>query len=317
MSLSFKILIVDQVHPALMEMLASKGIAYEYCPNLGRPEVEAAISGFQGLVIRSKFKVDGAFLQKARHLRLIGRAGAGLDTIDMEAATSHGIQVVHAAEGNADAVGEHTIGLLLMLLNKLAMADQSVRAGHWDREAFRGIELNGKTVGLLGYGNMGTAVAKRLQSFGCTVIAYDKYLEVFPTPFAQKVTLDELKLESQILSLHIPLTEETRQWVNYEFLSSFQKLDFFINTSRGEIVPIEDLLTLLETGFLKGAALDVLPDEPPTTIDKKLSSKYETLFRRPDVILSPHVAGWSLESYEKISCVLGNRLIYHIGQLKN
>lgn len=313
----FKILIVDEVHPVLMEILASNKIAFEYQPDWDRSEAEKAIPGFQGLVIRSKFKVDRAFLQKASNLRLIGRAGAGLDNIDLEAAQALGIQVFHAAKGNADAVAEHTVGMMLMLLNKLAAADQSVRNWQWDREAFRGQELGGKTVGIIGYGNMGQALAKRLQSFGCKVIAYDKYLKTFPNSFARKVTLALLQEEAEILSLHIPLSHETRDYVNGTFLHSFQKLGFLINTSRGQIVPIPDLLHLLETGFLNGAALDVLADEPPVGRGEKLSPIYETLFRRSDVILSPHVAGWSLESYEKISLVLGNTLISHIDQIKN
>lgn len=317
MTNGFRILIVDEVHPILMQILDSKGIEYQYKPEWTRKEAQASIREFQCLVLRSKFRVDRTFLQNATHLKLIGRAGAGLDNIDLEAAKERGIAVFHAAKGNSAAVAEHTIGMILMLLNKLGAADLSVRNGSWDREAFRGTELGSKTVGLLGYGNMGQAVAKRLQSFGCEIIAYDKYLEDFPDSYARKVSLQVFQEKTQILSLHIPLTSETQNMVGQNFLAGFQKLDFLVNTSRGQIVPTADLLKLLETGFLKGAALDVLADEPPPTEGEKISPIYQTLFRRSDVILSPHVAGWSLESYEKISVVLGNTLIQLIDELKN
>lgn len=315
--MEIRLLIVDEVHPSLMKGLAQSKIEFEYRPDWKREDVLLNALKFNGLVIRSKFRVDEELVTGWPTLQLIGRAGAGLDGIDFQATKRQNITVLHAAEGNADAVAEHTIALILMLLHKFPMADASVRGGAWDREAFRSTELKGKTVGLLGYGNMGTAVARRLQSFECEVIAYDKYLPQFPDQNARRVSLDELKAYADLLSLHVPLTEETLGMVDSEFLESFKKLRFLVNTSRGKIVSIGALVKALDRKFLLGAGLDVLPHEPPLKAEMDLSEKYQLFFQRPDVIFSPHVAGWSLESYERISEVLARKLIGFITQKEN
>jgi D-3-phosphoglycerate dehydrogenase len=308
-------LIVDDIHPILIQKLESVGLEVIYKPDFVLTQDSGMLATADILIIRSKFQVSREILDQAPGLYLIGRAGAGLDNIDLDEARARDIDVVHAAEGNADAVGEHTIGLILGLLSKIASADRSVRAGEWNRELYRGVELKGKTVGLVGYGNMGRAVARRLNSFGCEVIAYDKYLDNWPDHYAVRVDLDTLKSECHILSLHIPLTDETAGMVDSDYLKSFRKGVFLINTSRGGIVQVQSILECLVDGTLSGAALDVLEDEPPL---KKITinrAKYEQLFGRDDVLLTPHIAGWSLESYEKISRVLAIKIIDRLSQL--
>jgi D-3-phosphoglycerate dehydrogenase len=301
-------LIVDDVHPVLIQTLRLEGIDVDYQPEYDHlkeyMEYEVSI-----LVLRSKFFVDSEFLTRFPKLRIIARAGAGLDNIDVEAAAQAGIEVLHAAEGNADAVAEHTIGLMLALLNRFIPADQSVRSGNWKREAYRGKELNQQTVGLLGFGNMGQAVARRLLAFGCKVLSYDKYIESWPEPKVQRVELSELLSESGVLSLHIPLTPETTGMVNPDFLGRCRKGAFFLNTSRGAIVSMEAMVQHMESGAFSGAAFDVFDQEPPPKKGQRNFETYERLFARNDVLLTPHVAGWSTESYEKISAVLGRKIL--------
>jgi D-3-phosphoglycerate dehydrogenase len=311
-----KCLIVDDMHPCLIQSLESNGFVVDYHPLISRADALEILSSYQVLVVRSKFFVDASIMESAPDLMLIARAGAGLDNIDVDEAEKRNITVVHAAEGNSDAVAEHTVGMILGLLSKIAFSDRQVRLGIWDREGSRGIELKGKTVGILGYGNMGTAVAKRLVSFGCNVIAFDKYLETWPDNNAERVDIETLISQTEILSLHIPLTSETMGMVNSDFLLKFRKGLFLINTSRGGIVPVEDVLWLMEQGHISGLGLDVLENEPPAKKNQILPSKYEKLFGRNDVVLSPHVAGWSTESYEKISIVLAEKILHCFSLLK-
>lgn len=310
-------LIIDEIHPVLIEILEKGGVEVEYLPKLTKSEIELKLSSFEILVLRSKFFLDRQFLNRATTLKIIARAGAGLDIVDVEAAHEFGIEVIHAAEGNADAVGEHTIGMILMALNKMAEANFSVKSGNWNREAFRGVELNTKVVGLLGYGNMGQAVAKRLQSFGCKVISYDKYLENWPDQNAISVPLKTLQMESDILSIHLPLTNETNGWINKNFLRQCKKGLILVNTARGPIVPIDDLLELLHDESIRFAALDVLETEPPFENDKKNFQKYEALFSKKNVLVTPHVAGWTIESYEKISSILALKILHLLDDLRD
>jgi D-3-phosphoglycerate dehydrogenase len=299
-----------------MERLSAGGIQIEYKPNVSGQEVLEIIHSFEVMVIRSKFNVDQPFFEKAKKLKLIARAGAGLDNINLLAAEQSGVEVIHAAEGNTDAVAEHTLGMILNLLSKISLADRSLKHGLWNREKFRGTELSSKTVGLLGYGNMGRAVARRLQSFGCKVLAYDKYLVNWPDNHAERVDFETLKKESDILSLHIPLTEETLFWVDKNFLSSCKEGLVFINTSRGKIVRTADLDEMLASGRVSAAGLDVFEEEPVLKKHEKFPSKFGNLFSRDEVLLTPHVAGWSLESYEKISQVLASKILHWFGLQK-
>jgi len=311
-----KCLIVDDIHPFLIEQLERAGIFVEYNPEIDKKSAAAVINNFEILVIRSKFKVDDLFMEKATNLLMIARAGAGLDNIELSEEFLSRIQLIHAAEGNADAVAEHTLGLILGLLSKIAAADRSVRSGNWDREKFRGLELKDKTVGLLGYGNMGRAVAIRLKGFGCNVISFDKYITEWPDENANRVSLETMCAESDIISIHIPLTHETKAWIGKDFLKMTKKCPLLINTSRGKIVKLEEVLGELENGSISGLGLDVFEDEPPLKKNENIPSKYERLFSRADVLLSPHIAGWSLESYEKISIVLADKILLHFSQQK-
>jgi D-3-phosphoglycerate dehydrogenase len=302
-------LIIDDVHPVLIQILETAGIQVLYQPDIKADEIKNNLKGVDILVIRSKIRIEFPFLSHAPDLRIIARAGAGLDIVDLDYVKANGIEVLHAGEGNADAVGEHTIGLILGLLSKIAAADRSVKNFEWNREGFRGTEIKGKTVGLIGYGNMGRAVASRLKSFSCQVICYDKYLESMPDNNAVPVSLEKLMELSDIISLHIPLTVETKAWINADFIKKCKKGLFLINTSRGEILPFEGLIGLLHDGNLAGLALDVFENEPPSKKNQNTFSVFSELIRRENVILTPHVAGWSLESYEKISKVLGDKII--------
>jgi D-3-phosphoglycerate dehydrogenase len=302
-------LIADDLHPVLPELLTAAGIHTLYLPEVEKDEFVALLANTEILVIRSRFQVDRQLLEKAPQLRIIGRAGAGLDGIDVSAAEDRGIIVLHAAEGNADAVGEHVLGMILGLLARIPEADRKIRQGIWDREGFRGRELNGRCVGIIGYGNMGPAVARRLSSFGCRIISYDKYRTDWPDQFAERVDLDEIKRSADILSLHVPLTTETTGLIHRDFLLGCKPGLLLINTSRGPVLDVSGLEQLLDTGSLSGIGLDVFPEEPLYLKNFSGSSETEKLIQRPDVLATPHVAGWTLESYEKISRVLAEKII--------
>jgi D-3-phosphoglycerate dehydrogenase len=248
--------------------------------------------------------MDRALLEKAHNLKFIARAGAGLDQIDLEYLAENEIQLFHAAKGNRDAVAEHAIGGLLALMNHLIKSDQEVRKGIWDREGNRGYELKGKTVGIMGYGNMGRAFAKRLKGFGVDVLAYDKYKKDFEDNLVQEVIWEKLKAEADILSLHVPLTEVTRNFFTFDELKSFAKPFWLVNTARGEEISFETLNKALDAGILRGAVLDVLENEKFNRFSPEQKAEFENLANRENVIFTPHVAGWTFESYEKINEVL-------------
>jgi D-3-phosphoglycerate dehydrogenase len=261
------------------------------------------------LVIRSRFTIDAEVIRAAPKLRIIARAGAGLDGIDVGLAESLGIKVLHAAEGNAAAVAEHTVGMMLGLLARIPEADRAIRAGIWNREGFRGKELGQRCVGLIGYGNMGPAVARRLQAFGCRVIAFDKYRPDWPDNFAERVGEDAIQKEADIISLHVPLTSETRGMINHDYLSKCRSGLILINTSRGPVLNPEGMSDLLDSGRLAGLGLDVFPEEPLFKKNISYSEEILKLIMRPDVLSTPHVAGWTTESYEKISLVLLQKIL--------
>jgi D-3-phosphoglycerate dehydrogenase len=303
-----KILVVDPMHPSLLPLLVGKGLSADYRPELTKEEVTAIIREYDGLVVRSKVAINEDFLQKAGGLKFIARAGAGMDQIDVEAAGKRGIVLLNAPEGNRVAVAEHAIGMLLCLFNKLHLADRQVRAGVWDREGNRGLELLGKTVGIIGYGNTGRELARRISAFGCRVLAFDKYIGDFSDKYAQQRTLAAIFEESDIVSLHVPLSSETLGWVNKSFLGGFRKNIFLINTSRGEIVPLADLVWALESGRVQGACLDVLENEKLKTLTTAQKEAFDYLAASDRVLLSPHVAGWTHESYVKINQVLVEKI---------
>ncbi|MFD2932917.1 2-hydroxyacid dehydrogenase [Spirosoma flavum] len=303
------ILIADEMHPSLFAMLDQAGFHYDYQPKITRDELLTALSPFDGLIIRSKTSVNEELLALAPKLRFIGRAGAGLDLIDLDAAKRRGIRVFHAGEGNRDAVAEHTVGMLLALLANILKADREVRQDIWDREGNRGYELGSLTVGLIGYGNNGHATAQRLSGFGCRVLAYDKFLTNYGDAFAKEATLDEIKTEADVLSLHVPLTDETRMFINDTFIGQFGKPFYLINIARGEIVSLSAVVNGLKSGKIRGACLDVLENEKlaKLTPDQQLSFDY---LRQSDrVVLTPHIAGWTHESYVRINEVLVRQLL--------
>ncbi|MFN6945573.1 MAG: 2-hydroxyacid dehydrogenase [Cytophagaceae bacterium] len=302
--MNFKILIVDDMHSSILPMLEELGLEADYRPDIGRADILACIERYDGLIVRSKTKVDSELLNKASALKLIARAGAGLDQISVEEAIERKIHLINASEGNRDALGEHALGILLTLMNKIQIADRQVRQGVWDREGNRGYEIGGKTVGIIGYGHMGRAFAKRLQGFNCKVIAYDKYLTDFSDDIVHEVDMDTIFQESDVLSLHIPLTEETRKMVNKAYFLNFRKNIWFVNTARGEIVETGDLVELLTSGKIFGAALDVLENEKLQELSVEQKQIYKNLMSHDNVVFTPHVGGWSYESYEKINQVL-------------
>lgn len=298
------ILIADEMHPSVFAMLTDAGYQYEYQPKITRAELIDALPPFDGLIIRSKTTVNDDLLSRADHLRFIGRAGAGLDLIDLDATERRGIRVFHAGEGNRDAVAEHAVGMLLVLLASILKADREVRQGIWDREGNRGYELGSLTVGLIGYGNNGRATAQRLSGFGCRVLAYDKYLTNYGDAYAHEASLEQLLDEADVISLHIPLTDETRTLVNDAFIERVRKPFYFINIARGEIASLSAIVRGLESGNLRGACLDVLENEKLTKLTPDQQTAFDYLRQSNRVVLTPHVAGWTHESYVRINEVL-------------
>jgi D-3-phosphoglycerate dehydrogenase len=290
----------------MAEGLTNLGFEVETRTDLTLLEFVSILPGYEGLVVRSKFKITADILTDTT-LTFIARAGAGLDLLDVDACLSRGIAVFSANEGNSDAVAEHVIGQLLSLAHKLHTSDTEVRHGLWEREGNRGFELKGKTIGIIGYGNMGKAVASRLACFGMTILAYDKY-----TPSADyPATMEQLFEQADIVSLHIPLTSETRGMVSVEFVDSFKKPIILINSSRGPIAPLEPLLHGLRSGKIKGLALDVLPNEKLSTWSPVEKELFAEIAAYPATIFSPHVAGWTTESYYKINEVLLEKIKSH------
>ncbi|GAB2702633.1 2-hydroxyacid dehydrogenase [Mucilaginibacter koreensis] len=301
-----KLLIVDDLHPIFIEKAGALGYECDYRPDIKQDEAIQLLPAYLGLVIRSKFQVSKEIIDAAPQLRFIARAGAGMDNIDEAYALQRGIELINAPEGNADAVGEHAVGMLLTLRNHLATADAEVRAGLWQREENRGFELKGKTIGIIGYGHMGQGFARKLAGFEVNVIAYDKYKTGFSDRYAREVSMEEIVKHSDVLSLHVPLTNETNGLVNEEYLFHFRKPIFLINTSRGKVVKVQAVLDALKQGKILGAALDVLEVEKFPALGEQ--HWFEKLKQSKKVLLSPHVAGWTFESYQKISEVMAAKL---------
>ncbi|GGD56557.1 2-hydroxyacid dehydrogenase [Emticicia aquatilis] len=302
------VLIADEMHPSLMPMLEKIGYKTDYQPKITRSEIIEKIGNYDGLIIRSKTFVDAELLTNAKQLKFIGRAGAGLDLIDIAYVESKNIAIFAANEGNRVAVAEHVLGMVLCLMNNILIADREVRNGIWQREKNRGYELMGKTVGLIGYGNNGKETAKRFKAFGCKVLAYDKYKSNFSDEFVSEASMEMIFEQADIVSLHIPLTNETNKLVNAEFLSSFKNDIILINAARGEIVSLRAVVENLETGKIKGACLDVLENEKLQKLSTEQQADFENLSSSERVILTPHIAGWTFESYVKINEVLVEKI---------
>ena len=299
-----KVLHLDTNHPLIIEQFSELGFENDEDYVSSKAKIEEKIHHYEGIIIRSRFTLDASFLEKASQLKFIGRLGAGLENIDTDYAKSRGIFLAAAPEGNRNAVGEHALGMLLALFNKLSTADREVRSGKWDREGNRGIELEGKTVGIIGYGNMGKAFAKKLKGFDVDTICYDIKGGV-GNENARQVGILELQQRADILSLHVPQTEATIGMVNAEFINAFQKPFWLLNTARGKCVVTEDLVAALKSEKILGAGLDVLEYEKSSFenmfVDAQMPEAFQHLIKSENVILSPHVAGWTVESKIKLA----------------
>ena len=301
-----KCLIVDQLHENIHSLLTKIGLEYDYRPEITREEIKASLPAYEGLIIRSKTTVDEDLLAAA-NLKYVARAGAGVDNLDEDYLAAREIAILNAPEGNRDAVGEHTIGLILNLLHNLHQGNHEVKRQEWKREANRGRELSKLTVGIIGLGNSGTAVAEKLQGFGCRVLAYDKYVAQEKHPDLL-VEMAQLFAETDILTLHIPLTRETRELVSKEFIQKFAKPIYLINVSRGEIAPLQEIRRAVEEGKILKAALDVMECENFSKMNDRQKDDFQWLANSGKVIFTPHVAGWSFESYARINEVLVEKI---------
>ncbi len=298
-----KVLITDNVHPLLIENLEKSGYDVAYLPQIEWNEVYDIIEDFCAIVINTKTVMNKKMLDKAKNLKLIVRLGSGLDIIDLEYAHKKNIIVERTPEGNRNAVAEHALGLLLAMLNNIVPGNIEVRNFQWNREKNRGIEIEGKTIGIIGFGNTGTSFAEKLKCFNLNILVYDKYKQRFQEQFryVRETGMNRLFEECDIVSFHIPLTKETKYLVDKRFINKFRKDIYLINTSRGKIINTKDLVNELESGKVKGAALDVLENEKPWTYNEEEKILYNKLFSMENVIVTPHIAGWTVESREKIA----------------
>ena len=307
-----KVLFIDSVHGILEERLISSGFTCINGTQLSREECIQVASDFQGIVVRSRFRMDAEFLSHFQQLKFIARSGAGMENIDEDYCNERNIELFNAPEGNRNAVGEHAIGMLLTLFNKIHTADVEVRKGKWDREGNRGIELEGKTVGLIGYGNNGQAFAQKLSGFDVRTLAYDKYRTDFTDTFATEANLEELYQNCDVISFHIPQNEETIYFGNNEFFESFEKAIYLINLSRGKVVETKALVNAIKAKKVLGACLDVLEYEKTSFesfFDQELNSDFKYLLDSEKTLFTPHVGGWTNESYFKLSNVLADKIL--------
>ena len=308
------ILIIDDAHPVMLKKFAQAGFSVTHNEDMSIEEVTDCIAGYDAVIVRSKIIADKEFFDRATKLSCIGRVGAGMETIDIEYATNKGIACYNSPEGNRDAVGEQAIGMLLSLMNNLRKADREVRNHVWDREGNRGIELKNRTVGIIGYGNMGSAFARKLSGFECNVIAYDKYKSGFFDDFVEECSLERIFAEADIISLHVPQTAETIGMVNHEFIDRCEKPIILINTARGKVVETQAVADGLKCGKIYAAALDVLEYENYNFQDfltDNMPEAFEYLKTCDNVLFTPHIAGWTVESKEKLSSVLADKIVAH------
>lgn len=304
-----KVLLLDKNHPLITEQLTAKGFDLEEDFTSSYEQVLEKIENYEGVIIRSRIPLDASFLEKAKNLKFIARVGAGMENIDVEKAKELNIKLINSPEGNRDAVAEHCLGMLLVLMNRLFISSQEVKNNIWLREENRGEEIKGKVFGLIGYGNMGKALAKRLSGFGCEVIFYDIKPNL-SDEFARQVSLEELQEKVNILSLHIPLTEETHYLIDENFISNMKENFFFINTSRGKNVKTSALVKALESGKVKGACLDVLEYEKSSFENLEIKNEdLKYLLNSDKVIVTPHIAGWTNESKIKLAQVIVDKIL--------
>lgn len=305
------VLILDDVHPVLPERLTALGYQVVFGEKMPEQELLHQLPGLAGIVLRSRFVMDAVKMDLAAGLKFIARVGAGMEGIDLQYAAQKGIQCFNSPEGNRDAVAEHALGMLLCLMNKLHVANAQVHEGIWEREANRGTEIKGKTLSIIGYGNMGSAFAQRLRGFDCHLLAYDKYKQGFGNEWVAESDMKTIFSKSDIISLHVPLTAETRYLVDGSYLAQFDKPIWLINTSRGPVVKTVDLVKALQQGKVKGAALDVNEYEKTSFegFQRDLApGPLQYLMQSDQVVLAPHIAGWTVESKYKLARVLADKI---------
>ena len=305
---TIRILIIDEMHPSIFLMLEAIGVEADYRPTIKPVEVCEALVGFEGLIVRSKMRITSETIKYADKLKFVARAGAGMDNIDADALEERGIALLSANEGNSQAVGEFTLGLLLSLTRNIVRGDREVRHKIWLREENRGEEIGGKTIGIFGYGHMGQSFARVLQSFNCRILAYDKFAPEKVSVPAEQVPMEVIQAEADVVSFHIPYIPENYNFADETFFSGFKKPIWFLNTSRGEVVDQDALVDHLKKGTIKGAALDVLENEKLHSLTEKQLANYNYLVQAPNVVLTPHIGGWTHESYIKINEVLVSKI---------
>lgn len=298
--MSRKALITARVHEYLINRLEKSGYEVIYQPSVTYDEAARILPECTGMIVTTRLKVDRELIDRAPKLEWIGRLGSGMELIDVPYAESKGIRCVSSPEGNCDAVGEQALGMLLCLMNNLLKSNLELRKGIWERDGNRGYELNGKTVGIIGYGHTGGAFARKLQGFDVQVLAYDKYKTGFSAGYVQEATMEQLYAKADVVSIHLPLTNETRHLANANFFSAFAKPVYFLNTARGKIVNTPDLIAALEAGTLAGACLDVLENEKLPTYTTAEQQQLEKLLQFPNVVLTPHIAGYSHQASIKM-----------------
>jgi D-3-phosphoglycerate dehydrogenase len=305
-----KVIITARCHDYLVTQLRQYGYEVEYSPAITEEELLHKIATAEGLVITTRIKVGKRLIDLASQLKWIGRLGSGLELVDVDYAEQKGIKVFASPEGNRDAVAEHTLGLLLSMMHRIALSAVEVKNGVWKREENRGIELRGKTVGIIGFGNTGSGFARLLEPFQVTVLAYDKYKSGFGGDYIKEANLEQLCRYSDVISLHIPITGETQHFANKPFFDSMERQPFFINTSRGKVTDTSALYNAIQENRIRAAALDVLETEPPEKLNGSTSSIIDQLLSDPRVIITPHIAGYSKEAFFKMAEVLSKKILH-------
>lgn len=303
-----QVIIIDDFHPIFLENLSKANISYSYQPEITKNQILESIYNYPIVAVRSKINFDKELIDALPNLKCIARGGAGMDNIDEAYATSKGIELLNAPEGNRDAVAEHTIGMLLSMSKKIVKSHNEVSNFEWKREDNRGWEIKGKTIGIVGFGNTGSAVAKKLSGFDCQVVTYDKYVQNISSPYVTQVSMDELLMNSDVISFHVPLTSETQGLLNGELIGKMKDGVVLLNTSRGKVANNHDVLNGINSGKIKSYACDVLENENFKNLSEEEKSLITNLTSGNQVIITPHVAGWSTESYYRISEVLSEKI---------